>query len=139
MGRDRKYLVPRVLHGTGFVHADVAGLGRDHPLIIPQHGRDDRGIGLRTAHKEKDLSVGRAADGPDPGPGAFAVRVHPVAGKLFKIRDGEALQDLRMRSFRIVAGKGYHRTNLHIYSDSATNCTQNVALFIYLYSPNEKT
>ena len=84
---------------------DMAGLDGDSAFIIPEHRRDDRGIGLGAAHEEIDLAFGAVAGLQDlflrpPGIGIAAVAV-----QLFEIGLRKGPQDLGMGAFRVVASE----------------------------------
>ena len=60
-----QHFVAAEFDGAGFVGADMAGLGRNYPLIIAEHGRDDHGICLGTAHQKLHISSFAAACSSD--------------------------------------------------------------------------
>ena len=103
-----QYFVSRILHGTGLVNADMAGFYGHGTLVVMQHGRNDRRIGLGAADQEVDLAVRAGACLQDLPLGAFCVRVAPVAVQLLEIGFREPLQDFRMGPFRIVASEKDH-------------------------------
>ena len=105
MSGDCQHLVARVLHGAGFVDADVSRLSRYDALVVAEHRRNDGRIGLRAAGQEKDLGLGRFACLADFLFRLVTVMVHAIPGQLLKIRCRKALQNLRVRPFGIVASK----------------------------------
>ena len=71
------------LDGTALMDIDVSRFNGQHTLITVQHGVDDGGIGLRTAHKEKDVSIRAVAGCADLLLGRCAVIIQAVSCGLF--------------------------------------------------------
>ena len=102
---NREHLVAGIFHGAGLMDTDMTGPDRDGTFVIPEHRRDDRGIGLGAAHEEIDLAFGAVAGLQDlflrpPGIGIAAVAV-----QLFEIGLRKGPQDLGMGAFRVVASE----------------------------------
>ena len=107
--RQRQYLVAGVFHSAGFVHGNVAGLGRHNALVVPEHGGNDGGIGLGTAGEEEHLRLGAAHRFADAGFGRSRETICPIPGLLYEIGSDKALQDSRMGAFVVIAGKRDHK------------------------------
>ena len=105
----RQDLVAGVFHSAGFVNGNVAGLGSNHALVIPEYGSNDGGIGLGAASEEEYLGL-RAAHGlTDAGLGRSRETIGPITGLLYEIGSQKTLQYCRMRAFVVVAGKRDHK------------------------------
>ena len=85
-GRQREYLAPRGLDGSGLVHVYVAGLRAHDALVRQEHGVDDREVGLGPAGEEVDRGlVPEAAGCADIAAGAVGVHVEPIGQGLIEI------------------------------------------------------
>lgn len=89
---EREHLVAGRLDGSGLVAVDVAGVGAQHPLVGPQSGGDDGGVGLGAPHQKLHRSLRGLAQVPDEPPGPVTVRVHPVAGGLLHVGASQGIQ-----------------------------------------------
>ncbi len=103
--REGDDLVPSCLNGTGLVHVDVSRLGGEHSLPRPEDAVNDGGVGLCAAHEKVHGCVWAAARLPDAFARTCGVGVEAVAGCLFHVGLKQALKDLRVRAFHIVAVK----------------------------------
>ena len=98
-------LVARGFDGPGLVDVDMAGSGRQHPLIGPEGRGDDGLVGLGPAHQELDVGVLPADGRPDQGPGPVAVGVLPVTGILLQVGGSEVSHDLGAGPLVVIAGE----------------------------------
>ncbi len=101
-GRQRKHFMPCMLHGTGLMDMDMPCIRGDRSFIRSERCRDDRGVGLRTAHKEMHFGFGTLTGLPYQVSRLFAPFIHAVSFGLLKVSLFQKAEYLRMGSFCIV-------------------------------------
>ena len=101
-----------IFHGAGLMYGDVPGLGGHDALIVPEHGGDDGGVGLGAAGKQVHIGPGAGTGFADTGTGSSGITVFAVPGLLVQVRALKGLQDGRMGTLGVVAGKGNHKLTL---------------------------
>ena len=121
-----QYLMSGVLDGTRLMDGDMAGLHRDGALIVCEHGGDDGGVGLRTAHEEVHLALRAVAGLQDFPLSALGIRVVAVAVQLLEIGLDEPLENLGVRTLGIIASEKEHnslflRTQRYIKASETAN------------------
>ncbi len=85
MGRKSYHLVTTEFHSTGFVHGNMACIGRNHSTVMRDNSINYRRIGLSAPYKEENGGL-RAVDSLTDKPlGIFGERILPVARFLDKI------------------------------------------------------
>ena len=119
-----------VFHGAGLVYGDVAGGGRHHALVVPEHRGDDGGIGLGAAGEEEYLGAGATAGFADAGFGRCGKNIGPVTGFLLQISSYQALQDEGMGAFIVVTGKGKHGYDKFVTSSMGQWSEPKISLWI---------
>ena len=90
----------------------MTGVGRNHALVGPQSGGNHRQIGLGSPCHEMDVHILPAAFFSNQLGGAAAMLVLPIAGGLLHIGLNQALQNLGVGAFGIIAVESNHRLAL---------------------------
>ena len=103
--RDGQDLMAAEFNRTGFMHADMARVGRDDAFIRMQDGIDDRRIRLRAANQEKDIRRRCLTGFADFRTCRLREFIKAVACRLQHVRLHQFLQDGRMSAFQIVRSK----------------------------------
>ena len=104
-------LVPGIFHGTRLMDGDMAGRGRDDPLIRAQQRGDDRRVGLRAAAQEKDICFRAARRRTDLLPRRGGEPVRTVARGLFQVGFRQAAENIGVAPLAVIVDKGNHGTS----------------------------
>ena len=103
-----EHLVPAELDGTGLVAGDVARLGCDDALVGCEQHVDHACVGLRAAHQQEHVGLGRTARLADELLRMFAMYIGSVAGQRLHIGIDECLKHHRVRTVAVIVIESEH-------------------------------
>ena len=103
--RQRNDFVAAGFDRACLVCADMAGLGGNYALIRAKDGPYHSGVGLRSADKKIDVSIGGITGFPYLSAGGFREFIGSVAGSVEEICLHKPLQDQRVSAFHVVGGE----------------------------------
>ena len=91
------------LDGTSFMNVDMTGTDTENAFILIEHGVDGGGVGLRSAGKEENLSIGQTDGLTNKVLGVVGVGIEAVGGGTGVIMTDKGVEYKWMSAVVVVA------------------------------------